>query len=490
MVRAWDRLRYGVVAGDVVAVLVAYTLAAKIRFGDGGILWSAELWPRFPLLALAIAAFTFFLAWQFGLYRSSALFGGHRVYPLILTVATYSVVTLTLLSYFVGGPPLVSRLWLVSSWAFSVIGLSANRLLWRRVALAWRENGALRRRVLIAGANRHGLAVAQQLHVPYRAEAEVLGFLDDYQRPGTEALPGLRILGHPGSVLEVAKQLEADEVIIIAGALAWESQRHLAELVTRPDSPIVAHISPTYYDLLTTSADLSHIAYVPVLTLHRTRLSGLNGLVKACVDRVGAALMLALASPALLYGWLAARRRGVSMLARDDAYGLFGQMVRVYGVNPDLRINPVFSRLPALLNVLRGELSLIGPRPVRSGEEDRYERWIANLLTMRPGLTGLWRFRDEHLPVDEAVALDLYYIRNYTLAMDLQILLNTARHLLRRLLGGRDDLARWTLHVSDGHRRHPTPAVPIPVALPKGVSWTMPARRGSGEREHPDLPAH
>ena len=58
-----------------------------------------------------------------------------------------------------------------------------------------------------------------------------MGFLDDYQRPGTEMVPGIRVVGHPTAVLEVAKSHSADEVIIIAGALAWESQQHLAELV-------------------------------------------------------------------------------------------------------------------------------------------------------------------------------------------------------------------------------------------------------------------
>lgn len=486
MVGAWKRLRNGVILGDLAAVLFAYTVAAKIRYGSGGILWSGDVLPQFPLLALAIAVIIFALGWHMGLYRATALFGGHRVYPMILTVATYGVISLIILSYFVGGPPLVSRLWLVSSWGLAVLGMSINRLAWRQVALRWRARGDLRRRVLIAGANRHGLAVAQQLKSPAVPEVDVLGFLDDYQRPGTEIAPGLPILGHPGSILEVAKVMNADEVIIIAGALAWESQRNLAELVTRPESPIVAHISPTYYDLLTTSADLSHVAYVPVLTLHRSRLSGMNALVKATMDRSIALLGLLALTPALAWWWTRARLQGRPLLVRDRAFGFGGQVIDVYGIDASLHVSPVFGRLPALLNVLRGELSLVGPRPIRGGEEDRYERWLSNLLTMRPGLTGLWRFRAQNLPIDERVALDLYYIRNYTFALDLQIMLNSARQLTRRFVGVRDELTRWTSYTSAEMRPDVARA---PVVLPVDAGLPEPVRRSSGDRPRRDVEA-
>ena len=122
------------------------------------------------------------------------------------------------------------------------------------------------------------------------------------------------MVGHPANVLTQAATLGADEVIIIGGGLAWESQRLLAEMVTRPDSPIDARISPTFYDLLTTSAELSHIGYVPMLSLNHTRLSGVNGVVKGIMDRVGAAVLLVLLLPVWLYwrnkDWV----RGVPML--------------------------------------------------------------------------------------------------------------------------------------------------------------------------------
>lgn len=301
MDRYWRRLRLGVVAGDMLAVFLAYALAAGARFGFAEVRLWGTLWPLYPILSVVVALLTVALGWQYGVYRHSALFGGHRVYPLLATVASYGIVAVMVVSYLVGGPPLVSRGWLLGSWVGAILLLALSRILWRQLALRWRRQGILINRILIAGANQQGIAVAEQLNDPARHGTQVVGFLDDYQRPGTEVLPRLTVVGHPGSVLEQARTLGVHEVIIIAGALAWESQRELAELVTRADSPLEARIAPTFYDLLTTSAELSHIGYVPMLRLIHTRLSGIDEFAKGSMERLIAAVLLCLLLPAWCY---------------------------------------------------------------------------------------------------------------------------------------------------------------------------------------------
>jgi lipopolysaccharide/colanic/teichoic acid biosynthesis glycosyltransferase len=458
MDRDWRRLRIVALAGDTVAVVVAYTVAAGILFGADILQPGGQLWPAYPVLSWGVALFTVTVGWQFRIYRRGALLGGHYIYPSLMTVATYGVVAVIVLSYLVRGPSVVSRAWLVSGWMGSIIGLSFFRFVLRQVALSWRARGRLVRNVLIAGANQQGIAVAEQLNDPLRHGTRVLGFLDDYQRPGTEVAPGLRVVGHPASVLEEAKNRDASEVVIIPGALAWDSYRLLAEIVTRPDAPIVARISPTFYDLLTTSAELSHIAYVPMLTLDRTRLSGLNAAMKKIYDRGAAAALLVLVTPALLYWRVRAWYLGVPMLERSRVVGMEGREFVLLGLSRYVSRSPVMARLPALWNVVRQDLSLVGPRPVREVEVDAHRPWLSNLFAMRPGLTGLWRVRGGQLSMEEWVALDLYYIRNYTIALDVQILLITARRLLQRSVGGRDGLARWN------EAPGPSPSGPAAVA--------------------------
>jgi lipopolysaccharide/colanic/teichoic acid biosynthesis glycosyltransferase len=465
--RRWRALRLIAVAGDGLAVLAGYSLAGLWLVGVDAFLHAGPVWSVYPSLSVGAALLAFPLGRQAGVYAQWALIGGHRVYPLLIRMATGGVLGVLLLSYFLAPSVFVARGWLVASWGLSCLFLSVGRLLVvRQLALHWRATGRLVSRVLIAGANRHGVAVAQQINDPARHGTEVMGFLDDYQRPGTEVAPGLRVVGHPTAVLEHARSLGAEEVIIISNALSWESQRVLAELVTRPDAPLRARISATFYDLLTTSADLGHVAYVPMLTLHRTRLSGPNAVLKALLDRMVAAAGLVALVPLFVVLLARARMRGVRLLRTDPAVGLHGHAIRLLGFSPDLVDSPVVRRLPALWNVWRGDLSLVGPRPTPAGELATRRPWLTNLQTMRPGLTGLWRLRSE-LSLEQSVGLDLYYVRNYSLVLDAQLLFNTARMLVGQVLLGRQGrLARWGA-VAVGASSVPSPGA---VVAPKGLA--------------------
>ncbi len=455
MDRYWHRLRSGVILGDALAICLAYTLAAGVRFGFGKLRVGGELWDMWTLVTVGTALLTIGIAWQEGTYRRWALLGGYRVYPALLTAATYGMVGAIILTYSTGGSSAVSPGLLLGSWAGSILSTSLSRLVWREVALRWSRKGLLVRKVLIAGASRQGIAVAEQLNDPARYCTRVLGFLDDYQRPGTEVIPGVVVVGHPQSVLEHANALGADEVIIIAGGLAWESLQQLAELVTRPDCPLEVRISPTFYDLLSTSAELSHVSYVPLLTLIHTRPSGINAVVKQLLDCSVAVAFLILLSPAWAYWRLKAWVLGVPMLMRQRVLGVHGHGFGLLGLHSRLTGSSVIARLPALWNVLCQDLSLVGPRPVSASEVTADERRLPNLFAMRPGLTGLWRLRARQVLRQDRVELDLYYVRNYSLILDIQILFSTVRELLRWSLGQRDSLVRW---VSDGSAGMPSPS--------------------------------
>jgi lipopolysaccharide/colanic/teichoic acid biosynthesis glycosyltransferase len=460
MGRIWHRLRIAVITTDALAVLAAYGVATATHIGLLAGQTGGHLWPLYPGLAVAVAFVTVLLGWIQGLYRRWALFGSYPLYPRLVATATHGVVGVIMLSYFLGGPPFVSRSWLVMSWVLSMAGLVGGRLLWRRYIRQRHAQGALLRRVLIAGANQHGIAVARQLR-EHRHGTQVVGFLDDYQRPGTEILDGLEVVGHPLHAADCAERLGVEQIVIIGGALSWESQRYLAELMTRPDRRVEAWISPTFYDLLTTSTEMTHVGHVPLLFLYPTRLRGWGAAAKGIVDW-GVALVLSIAvSPVWLYWLLQARRKGVPLLYRQRVVSAGGAF-NIMSFNRSLVRSPVVARLPALLNVLRRDMSLVGPRPIEPRELRSHERWWSSLATMRPGLTGLWRLNTAELSVEERVALDLYYIRNYSLSLDVQILYLTLRGLTGRIRGGTTALARWHPEEPEGF----SPVAPQPAPAP------------------------
>jgi lipopolysaccharide/colanic/teichoic acid biosynthesis glycosyltransferase len=89
--------------------------------------------------------------------------------------------------------------------------------------------------------------------------------------------------------------------------------------------------------------------------------------------------------------------------------------------------------LPQLVNVLRGEMSLVGPRMITQPEMEKYSRWDMNLLTVRPGITGLWQVSGRSdVSYDERVRMDMYYIRNWSIWLDLQLLLQTFPAVIKR----------------------------------------------------------
>lgn len=483
MGRSWRHVRIAVIITDAVMVLAGYGVATIAYEQLLARQLGGHIWPVYPLLAASVALATAAVAWIQGLYRRWALLGTYPLYPRLIGTATYGVLGVVMLSYFLGGPPFVSRGWLVVAWFSSMGGLVTGRLLWRDRIRRHLARGEWLRRVLIAGANQHGIAVARQLREA-RHGTEVVGFLDDYQRPGTEIVDGLTVVDHPLRAAAAAERLNVEQIIIIGGALSWESQRHLAELMTRPDRRVEAWVSPTFYDLLTTSTEMTHIGHVPLLFLYPTRLRGWGAALKSLMDW-GVALGLTLAlAPAWLFWSLKARARGVPMVRRQRVLSAGGAF-ELMGLEPSLVRSPVVARLPALINVLRREMSLVGPRPIEPDELRSHERWWSSLATMRPGLTGLWRLESGSSSVEQRVALDLYYIRNYSLSLDLQILYLTGRGLAGRLRGLAGALARWHPEGQFGKEGIPEPVTVTGAPSPRamvGASASVGGRAGGRSR--------
>ncbi len=120
--------------------------------------------------------------------------------------------------------------------------------------------------------------------------------------------------------------------------------------------------------------------------------------------------------------WLNEADGPVFKLRRDPRVTRAGRWLRAWSLD----------ELPQLLNVLRGEMSMVGPRPLPTYEVDLDNPWARRRLWVRPGLTGLWQVSGRHrLPFDELVRHDLFYVENWSLAMDLRIVLRTIPTVLR-----------------------------------------------------------
>lgn len=425
---------------------------------------SPVLYLQLTLLAVPTWLVIFAL---YGLYHPENLFGGLQEYAGVINACTVGLVGIILYGFLDRqGPEEISRGWLVLVWGLSVLTVGMTRFLYRRLVYRLRQRGLFARRVLIVGANDEGRGIADQLRAAPQAGMEVVGFLDprEFSEFSTDELPvwkGLNALG------ELVQQWGIEEVIVVPTALRREELLELYRDWARQERPRI-RLSSGLYELFTTGVQVQEVGFVPLVSLNRTRITGMDALMKAALDYVGAALLLVLLSPLFLIiafsirldspGPIIHRRRVVglngrvfdaykfrTMIVDADAYlenhpELKREWEEMGKIRNDPRVTRVgkwlrrtsLDELPQLINVLKGQMSLVGPRMITPAELARFGRWQHNLLTVKPGLTGLWQVSGRaDLSYEERVRLDMYYIRNYTIWLDLRLLLHTVRVVLQ-----------------------------------------------------------
>ena len=434
--REWRALRLMMIGADAVAITVAFALAWEItRLLHNGI--ATTLTPeRYLHLGIYIAGWMLLLA-AYHLYDLESLLDGFMQYERIAQASTTGLLLLVGVLAILEGDALISRSLLLLSWALSVAILGSSRFILRRIVWRLRRRGHFRIRILIVGAGEDGVALADQLRGTTGRATDVVGFLDEYAATGMR-VHGIEVLGEPLELARVARQTAATEAILTPRAISWESLHLLLE--GEPASWGLQHVwlAPAIRDLLTTGMEIHRRGSVPLLSVTGLRISGLEGLLKRALD-VGVALALALlAIPVCLVVtfWLVALRR-TRPIVKTQALGDGRRHFMMYTFPPEdvLRQWHIW-RLPALFNVVRGDMSLVGPRPMVRALEPRYRAWRSMLACARPGLTGPWWLLSgtRKLSIDSEVAVDLSYIRNFSIWSDLNILAMTARRLCSRRL--------------------------------------------------------
>jgi exopolysaccharide biosynthesis polyprenyl glycosylphosphotransferase len=316
------------------------------------------------------------------------------------------------------------------------------------------------RRALIVGANEEGRAVVSQLRVAPEAGVDVVGFVEPAMLRGNQ-VEGVPVLSGLNRLESLIRSLEVEDLIIIPTALRRDE---LLEIYREwgTDRRVRVCLSSGLYELFTTGAQLRDVGFIPMVSLNRTRITGMDALMKTTMDFCGALVGVVVLTPIFLLisilvrrdspGPAIYRRRVVGLAGRRfDAYKFRTMMVNAEDylrthpelyeqwekngkVADDPRITRVgrflrrysLDELPQLFNVLKGQMSLVGPRMITPEETRHFGRWRHNLLTVKPGLTGLWQVSGRSdLSYDERVHLDMQYIRNYTVWTDVKLMLNT-----------------------------------------------------------------
>jgi exopolysaccharide biosynthesis polyprenyl glycosylphosphotransferase len=393
--------------------------------------------------------------WLGGLYRARARWSiRSEAADLLKATLVMAAAILAILFWF--RLPDVSRTYLLLlfpvQFLVALVTRAALRVGFRRM----RARGLNQRFVLVVGAGARGQAFAAKLEGHRELGLAVAGFLDDDQ---SFALPGRWRYRGGFADLEAVLQGEViDEVAVCLPFSRWDLVAPVVGIAEEHGK--IVRVPMDVLDRSFTSGRVEELDGTPVFSLVSgpDRVLGLAA--KRVVDLAGSAALLVLLSPVLLAIALAIRLRdGSPILFRHTRVGLHGRTFRclkfrtmvadaearyaevvvrsdprAFKLDDDPRVTKLgaflrrasLDELPQLWNVLRGQMSLVGPRPAPPREVEGYDVWHRRRLSMKPGITGLWQVTARHDDdFDNRASLDLDYIDRWSLWLDVKILART-----------------------------------------------------------------
>ena len=314
------------------------------------------------------------------------------------------------------------------------------------------------RSAVIAGANESSLQLGRSIIERPELGLSLKGYFDDRKIERLGEVDPEQILGRLSELPDYARNNRVDTVFIAVPLTHIQRTKDLLDELRNTTVSLYFVPDVFVFDLI--QAQTTDLNGIPVVALCETPFQGVRGLVKRASDLVLASLMLMLALPALLVIALAVKLTSPgSVIFRQRRYGLDGEEIVVYkfrtmttsedgndvtqATRQDQRITPLggllrrysLDELPQLFNVLQGRMSLIGPRPHAVAHNEQYRRLVDGYMVrhkVAPGITGLAQVngcRGETANVNDMekrIAYDLEYLRNWSLALDLKILIRTA----------------------------------------------------------------
>ena len=449
---------------DVVTVAIAAVLALSFRTSVPDYVRVSSVMPFFLHAAHkdVLAYMALYGVMVVALARSYGLYGS------ILNRSGLNEQRMTIQSALVAGLLLcgtlylaraesVSRLVVLLLITFSTVLLCTRRAIWRRMVYKRYREGLETRNVLIVGAGRVAHALRNHLESLRHLGFRFKGFVALSER---EAESGdADIIGDVRNCLSLARSLFVDEIFFSVPA---EKKLVIALVEEARAVGIDVRVVPDLYDGLAWNAPVEYIGQFPTIPLHRRDLPIGAFLLKRAIDITGATLALLIGSPIMLMLMIAIRldsngpvfyraqrigRKGRTFTCYKfrsmcvDAEKLKDSLKHknerdsvLFKITNDPRVTRVgrllrkysLDELPQLYNVLRGDMSLVGPRPPIAAEVEQYDISHLRRLDVLPGMTGLWQVEARQDPsFDSYISLDTAYVENWSLWLDMKILART-----------------------------------------------------------------
>jgi len=455
----WLRHYIAVLVGlDIIVAASSSWTAYVLRFGDRSARHEAIVAVLFPIVVVASAHVARAYEPRFVCAGSDEY---RRYFDACIRVGALIGVT----SY--GFKLALARGFVVVAFPLATVGGLLARHLCRSVLHMFRRSGRCQHRVLVVGRERSIAELVRRLRSRTEAGFLVVGACVDNARG--LVVEGIPVRGTTADIVTVLKECQADTLAITAWSdLSQEELRQLSWELEGLRLSIL--VEPRLTDIAGPRIHVRPVADLPLLHVEEPEFGGGRRILKSAADRICAAAALLILLPVLVSIAVAIRLTSPgSALYHQPRVGLRGRNFTMYKfrtmrqsadqelprlaainqhadgllfkIRQDPRVTSVgrwlrrfsLDELPQLFNVVKGDMSLVGPRPPLVTEVAQYAGAVQRRLFVKPGMTGLWQIRGRSdLPWDESVRLDLYYVENWSLAFDLSILWKTVWAVVSR----------------------------------------------------------
>jgi len=454
---------------DIILIILSFLLAFNLRYKFPLLNWG-NLWSVFRSNFLLIALYIFIwnlLAVKKDLYQSKRTAPLSNEFLDILQVTTVSgVIIVSLILFF--WPALLDSFFILLFWFINNSLLSLSRLAIRSALRNIRKKGYNYRNVIIVGTNKRSLRLARKIAENPEFGIHLLGFVDDHKPiPHNSGEENINLIGQLDDFQNILTNQVVDEVFITLPIKSYYAK--IARVVgICEEAGVEAKLLSSLFTLKVAKDTISLLDDIPLIHFSTAPTGRVELFLKRLIDITISGILLILLSPIfLIVGILIKSTTSGPVFFKQERVGYHQRKFKLYKfrsmyanaeqlksqlfhmsevtgpvfkIKNDPRVTKVgkflrkfsIDELPQLFNVLKGEMSLVGPRPPIQEEVDKYNWWQRRRLSVRPGMTCLWQVSGRsHTSFDKWMDLDLEYIDNWSLKLDFLILLKTVPAVLK-----------------------------------------------------------
>ena len=446
---------------DLFSILVSACIVYTIYLPE-----SEKDFSRYAGTVIIYAAIVLLSFKTIELYRFVRIIEPRQQILRILSVCTFSFFALSAIAFSLKISASYSRVWAFSWLLLLIPSLCAGRFLIAARIREWARSGRFTRNIIVYGAGEQGENLLQYLETLNEPWNNIVGVFDERLNRVQKSIQGIPVLGNLDDLVSYARKYRGDEILI---ALPWKSHDRIHQVVHRLLSlPINIRLSPEILSTAFSGNRISDRFGVPMLSVAEKPVSGWGTVKKSIIDSVLGGLFLALSLPIMLVIALAIKLESPGpVFFRQKRYGFNNNLMNVLKFRTmyvdqndydaeklteqdDPRVTKVgrvlrrfsLDELPQFINVLKGEMSIVGPRPhaMKAKADGRlYDEVVGDYAVrhkVKPGITGWaqvngWRgATDSEKDITRRVEHDIYYIEHWSALFDIYIVFRTVATVL------------------------------------------------------------